>query len=84
MIELGLNGGGGGGGGRPGSASGTAAGDPTVDTMYLKTILLQFLEVKDEKVRSQLVPVLGKLLRFDRTDEQKWMAAVHHLSRPGR
>lgn len=57
---------GGGVGGRPGSASGTAAGDPSVDTMYLKTILLQFLEVKDEKVRSQLVPVLGKLLRFDR------------------
>ncbi|KAK6956059.1 hypothetical protein Daesc_001329 [Daldinia eschscholtzii] len=47
-----------------GAASGAASSVP--DTMYLKTILLQFLEVKDEKVRSQLVPVLGKLLRFDR------------------
>ncbi|RYP27396.1 hypothetical protein DL768_011241 [Monosporascus sp. mg162] len=48
-----------------GGVSGGASG-PAVDTLYLKTILLQFLEVKDEKVRSQLVPVLGKLLKFDR------------------
>ncbi|KAI1851000.1 hypothetical protein JX266_003665 [Neoarthrinium moseri] len=60
------------------------AGQPAVDTMYLKTILLQFLEVKDEKVRSQLVPVLGKLLRFDRSDEQKWINAVHSLAKSGR
>lgn len=46
-------GGGGGGGGAP-------------DTVYLKTILLQFLEQRDNKLRAQLVPVLGKLLRFDR------------------
>ncbi|KAI5860937.1 GRIP domain-containing protein [Durotheca rogersii] len=62
----------------------STSGSTSPDTMYLKTILLQFLEVKDEKVRSQLVPVLGKLLRFDRNDEQKWIAAVQHLSRPGR
>jgi chromosome segregation ATPase len=36
------------------------------DTAYLKTILLQFLEQRDNKLRGQLVPVLGKLLRFDK------------------
>ncbi len=36
------------------------------DVMYLKTILLQFLEQKDNKLRAQLVPVRGKLLKFDR------------------
>lgn len=36
------------------------------DTMYLKTIMLQFLEQKDKRLRSQLVPVLGKLLKFDK------------------
>ncbi|KAK8098914.1 uncharacterized protein PG998_012155 [Apiospora kogelbergensis] len=63
-------------------STGAAAQGP--DTMYLKTIMLQFLEVKDEKVRGQLVPVLGKLLKFDRNDEQKWMSAVHNLGKPGR
>ncbi|KAG5914338.1 autophagy- protein [Claviceps africana] len=47
--------------------------------MYLKTILLQFLEQKDGKLRAQLVPVLGKLLKFDKSDEQKWFAAVQHI-----
>ena len=46
-------------------ANGTAA-QGGADAMYLKTILLQFLEQKDNKLRAQLVPVLGKLLRFDR------------------
>ncbi|KAH7136676.1 hypothetical protein B0J13DRAFT_506237 [Dactylonectria estremocensis] len=49
------------------------------ETAYIKTILLQFLEQKDSKLRAQLVPVLGKLLRFDKTDEQKWMKAVQHI-----
>lgn len=44
-------------GGGPGAAS---------DTPYLKTILLQFLEQKDGRLRAQLVPVLGKLLKLDR------------------
>ncbi|KAI6780516.1 Golgin-like protein [Emericellopsis cladophorae] len=49
------------------------------DLMYLKTILLQFLEQKDGKLRAQLVPVLGKLLKFDKTDEAKWQSAVQHI-----
>ncbi|KAG6224598.1 hypothetical protein E4U34_000197 [Claviceps purpurea] len=58
-----------------GGTSVAAAGE----TMYLKTILLQFLEQKDARLRAQLVPVLGKLLKFDRSDEQKWATAVQHM-----
>ncbi|MCJ1439000.1 hypothetical protein MMC27_008390 [Xylographa pallens] len=47
-----------------------------VDYVYLKNVLLQFLEQKDKKHQMQLIPVLGMLLHFDRKDEQKWMAAV--------
>jgi chromosome segregation ATPase len=36
------------------------------DYVYLKTILLQFLEQRDKKLQAQLVPVLGKLLHFDK------------------
>jgi len=48
----------------------------TMDYVYLKNVLLQFLEQKDKKHQMQLIPVLGMLLHFDRKDEQKWMAAV--------
>ncbi|TKA33898.1 hypothetical protein B0A49_13645 [Cryomyces minteri] len=47
-----------------------------VDYVYLKNVLLQFLEQRDKRLQIQLVPVLGMLLHFDRTDEQKWMAAI--------
>ena len=47
-----------------------------MDFVYLKNVLLQFLEQKDKKHQMQLIPVLGMLLRFDRKDEQKWMAAI--------
>lgn len=50
---------------RSGSVGGGTGGG-TPDTAYLKTIMLQFLEQKDNKLRAQLVPVLGKLLRFDK------------------
>lgn len=36
------------------------------DFVYLKNVLLQFLEQKDKKNQMQLVPVLGMLLHFDR------------------
>jgi chromosome segregation ATPase len=38
----------------------------SMDFVYLKTILLQFLEQRDKKLQAQLVPVLGKLLHFDK------------------
>jgi chromosome segregation ATPase len=38
----------------------------SMDYVYLKTILLQFLEQRDKKLQAQLVPVLGKLLHFDK------------------
>lgn len=47
-----------------------------VDYVYLKNVLLQFLEQKDKTHQKQLVPVLGMLLNFDKKDEQKWMSAI--------
>ena len=37
-----------------------------MDYVYLKNVLLQFLEQKDKKHQKQLIPVLGMLLHFDR------------------
>lgn len=42
-------------------------GGGAMDYVYLKTILLQFLEQKDRKVQADLVrTVLGQLLHFDK------------------
>ena len=38
----------------------------TVDYVYLKNVLLQFLEQKDKTHQRQLIPVIGMLLHFDR------------------
>lgn len=38
----------------------------SMDYVYLKNVLLQFLEQKDKKRQVQLIPVLGMLLHFDR------------------
>jgi DNA repair exonuclease SbcCD ATPase subunit len=48
------------GGAPPGLSQGT------VDYVYLKNVLLQFLEQKDKAHQRQLIPVLGMLLHFDR------------------
>ncbi|KAL8790560.1 MAG: hypothetical protein Q9195_006304 [Heterodermia aff. obscurata] len=56
------------------AANGPAPG--AMDYVYLKNVLLQFLEQKDKKHQMQLIPVLGMLLHFDRKDEQKWMSAI--------
>lgn len=37
-----------------------------MDYVYLKNVLLQFLEQRDKKHQLQLIPVLGMLLHFDR------------------
>jgi chromosome segregation ATPase len=52
----------------PTSATGQATGlsQGTVDYVYLKNVLLQFLEQKDKGHQRQLIPVLGMLLHFDR------------------
>ncbi|KAJ5152620.1 uncharacterized protein N7482_009098 [Penicillium canariense] len=57
-----------------GTGSGGASG--SIDYMYLKNVLLQFMEQKDKSYQKQLIPVLGMLLHFDRADEQKWMSAI--------
>ena len=56
------------------TAKGQAGG--SMDSFYLKNVLLQFLEQKDKNHQKQLIPVLAKLLRFDGKDEQKWMSAI--------
>lgn len=48
----------------------------TMDYVYLKNVLLQFLEQKEKKHQVQLIPVLGMLLHFDRKDEQRWISAI--------
>ncbi|KAI4201490.1 MAG: hypothetical protein LQ346_002176 [Caloplaca aetnensis] len=48
----------------------------SIDFVYLKNVLLQFLEQKDRNHQKQLIPVLGMLLHFDRKDEQRWMSAI--------
>ncbi|CUS07786.1 unnamed protein product [Tuber aestivum] len=60
----------------PTSSHANTAGNQTVDMDYLKNVLLQFLEQKDKKTQLQLVPVLRMLLRFDRKDEQRWLAVI--------
>lgn len=54
------------GNGFAGSNAKGISGGP--DISYVKHIFLQFLEVRDEKKQSQLIPVLGKLLGFDKYD----------------
>lgn len=44
-----------------------AAASGQMDYVYLKNVLLQFLEQRDKKHQMQLVPVLGMLLKFDRS-----------------
>ncbi|KAI9723094.1 MAG: hypothetical protein M1828_004342 [Chrysothrix sp. TS-e1954] len=55
----------------------TQSNGSNVDYVYLKNVLLQFLEQRDKKHQAQLVPVLGMLLHFDRKDEQKWMTVIN-------
>lgn len=44
----------------------TGPNTSSIDYIYLKNVLLQFLEQKDKNYQKQLVPVLGMLLHFDR------------------
>lgn len=43
-----------------------AAKEGTIDYVYLKNVLLQFLETPEKKHQMQLVPVLGMLLHMDK------------------
>lgn len=45
---------------------GSASTAPAIDYVYLKNVLLQFLEQKDKNHQMQLIPVLSMLLHFDR------------------
>ena len=48
------------------SSTPTGANASPIDYVYLKNVLLQFLEQKDKGHQKQLIPVLGMLLNFDR------------------
>ncbi|KAI8949772.1 GRIP domain-containing protein [Xylaria longipes] len=50
-----------------------------VDITYLKTVFLQFLEAEDGRVRLQLIPVILKLLGFDKNEEEKGTKTLQHL-----
>lgn len=51
--------------------------DNVVDHVYLKTIMLQFLEQKDRNVQEFLVKtVLKQLLKFDPKEQERWIAAI--------
>lgn len=45
---------------------GSAPTAQAIDYVYLKNVLLQFLEQKDKSHQMQLVPVLSLLLHFDK------------------
>ena len=49
-----------------GTPSSMTGADESIDYVYLKNVLLQFLEQKDKRHQMQLVPVLGMLLHFDK------------------
>lgn len=63
--------------GRPSTSNGSVTGSPgDVNYVYLRQVLLQFLEQKEKKFQLALVPVLGQLLHFDKAEEQKWTSAI--------
>jgi chromosome segregation ATPase len=59
------------------NASLTGAGTGAIDYVYLKNVLLQFLEQKDKNNQKQLIPVLGMLLQFD-----QYVSFIYSVPRP--
>lgn len=55
--------------------SANGPGTAPIDFVYLKNVLLQFLEQKDKKHQQQLIPVLGMLLHFDRYEPALFLKA---------
>lgn len=45
---------------------------PPVDLVYLKNVLLQFMQLKDRNQKQQLIPALRMLLNLDQQEEKKW------------
>ncbi|KAI5778948.1 hypothetical protein EDC01DRAFT_622206 [Geopyxis carbonaria] len=54
----------------------TASEHSNIDLVYLKNVLLQFMELKDKNKQRQLVPALKMLLNLDKAEEQKWLGVV--------
>jgi hypothetical protein len=49
---------------------------PSIDLVYLKNVLLQFMELKDKTQQRQMVPALKMLLDLDNYEERKWLQVV--------
>ena len=57
-------------------SAGNGGDSGSTDYVYLKNVLLQFMETKEKKHQMQFVPVLRMLLRFTPEEEAKWQAVV--------
>ena len=62
--------------GIPATAGGKGSSE-AIDYVYLKNVLLQFLEQKDKNYQKQLIPVLGMLLKFDKGEEGRLVGVVN-------
>ncbi|KAI0487744.1 GRIP domain-containing protein [Xylaria cf. heliscus] len=60
-----------------GPSTGTVKG--VADVKYVKTVFLQFLDAEDARVRLHLIPVILKLLGFDKNEEEKGAKTLQHL-----
>jgi hypothetical protein len=47
-----------------------------VDLVYLKNVLLQFMELKDKNLQMHLIPALKMLLELDSREEKKWVQVI--------
>lgn len=56
--------------------SSRTVGAGAVDLVYIKNVLLKFMELKDKNLRRDLVPTLKMLLDLDSKEERKWLEAV--------
>lgn len=47
-----------------------------MDLVYLKNVLLQFMELKDKNLQMHLIPALKMLLELDSREEKKWVQVI--------
>jgi chromosome segregation ATPase len=58
------------------AAAAATAAEQVPDFVYLRTVLLQFLQQREKTHQIQLVPVLGQLLHFDKAEEERWISVI--------
>ncbi len=62
------------------SADGTASGQNAPSVDYLKNVILQFLETREQKHKLQLIPVFRMLLHFDTCVPYPSQSETHELT----